>query len=119
MDGTPSSVGSSRDFVQATLLAWKLDELVDTATLLTSELATNVVLHARTSFRLSIVLDGDVTIEVSDGSTAEPVVGDNDPAAERGRGLQVIDALASKWGTRPDGDGKTVWFSLDIPLDLR
>ena len=119
MDGTPASVGSSRGFVQATLLAWQLESLVDTATLLTSELATNVVLHARTGFRLSIVLDGDLTIEVWDGSTTEPVSGEMDPSAERGRGLQVIQALADRWGTRPDGEGKTVWFALNLPLDLR
>lgn len=117
LDATPAAVGSSRRFVQATLLAWKLDSLVDTATLLTSELVTNVVLHARMPFRLSITLDDDVTVEVADGSTAEPVRAEGDPTAERGRGLQVVDALADRWGTRLEEAGKTVWFSLDIPPD--
>jgi anti-sigma regulatory factor (Ser/Thr protein kinase) len=116
MDGTPTSVGSSRAFVQATLEAWKLDVLVDTAVLLTSELVTNVVLHARTRCRVSIALDGCVTIEVSDGSEAQPVTSQSDPVAERGRGLHVVSALADRWGTRPEDQGKTVWFALDLPI---
>ena len=115
MDGTPSSVGSARAFVEATLSAWSLGELIDTATLLTSELATNAVLHARTSYRLSIVLDDDLTIEVADGSSALPAGGAPDPQAERGRGLIVLDHLADRWGTRSEHAGTTVWFALDLP----
>lgn len=117
MDGAPASVASSRAFVQATLAAWKLAPLVDTAVLLTSELATNVVLHARTPFRLSILLEECLTIEVSDGSAGPPVVTDSAPTAERGRGLQVVSALADRWGTRQEERGKTVWFTLDLPAD--
>lgn len=115
MDGTPSSVGSARAFVEATLSAWNLEPLIDTATLLTSELATNAVLHARTPFRLSIVLDTDLVIEVTDGSADLPREGEADPGAERGRGLQVLANLADRWGTRTEREGKTIWFALDLP----
>jgi anti-sigma regulatory factor (Ser/Thr protein kinase) len=115
MEGISSSVASARAFVEATLAAWDLEDLVDTATLLTSELATNAILHARTPFRLSILLDGDLTIEVADGSPDQPAADQADPGAERGRGLQVLNALADRWGTRPEAEGKTVWFSLDLP----
>ena len=34
--------------------------------------------------------------------------------SDAGRGLLLVDALAADWGTCPAGDGKSVWFSLDI-----
>ena len=37
--------------------------------------------------------------------------GEND---EGGRGLYLVDQLASRWGSRPTTDGKAVWF--EIPL---
>ncbi|WP_329051059.1 ATP-binding protein [Streptomyces violaceus] len=36
------------------------------------------------------------------------------PEQERGRGLLITDALASRWGTRQSGDGLTVWAEVFI-----
>ena len=37
-----------------------------------------------------------------------------DPTRERGRGLAIVEALATQWGVEPRHDGKTVWFALDL-----
>ncbi len=34
---------------------------------------------------------------------------------EGGRGLYLVEQLATRWGSRPTSDGKAVWF--EIPLD--
>lgn len=93
----------------------------DLAVVLT-ELVTNAVEHARTPLTVTVSLhhgpghvDGAgpvVRIEVADGSTAPPVPQPLDPWATRGRGLQMIDALATRWGHTAVAGGKTVWAEL-------
>lgn len=88
----------------------------DTAVLLATELVTNAVEHGRGSAYLdAAVQDSAIRLEVSDSSTIaprpNPEVGELD---ERGRGLLLIEALASRWGVLPRSDGKTVWCELDI-----
>ncbi len=96
-------------------------DLVDTATLLTSELVTNAVLHAETDVIVSIHQgDGRVRVDVADGSPVEPVRKGYRTDAVIGRGLTLFDRLASAWGTRPIiPTGKIVWFELpvDAPSD--
>lgn len=115
LDGGPASVRKARAFVDATLAAWHLEELRDVAVLLTSELATNAVVHARTPFRLTVQLDGVVTVEVADGSPGVPKVEEAVVDDDRGRGLALVEKLASSWGSRTEGSGKTVWFVLELP----
>ena len=55
-EGNPASVRVARDFVAATLAAWDLDDLSEVAALCTSEVATNAVRHAGSTFRPQ---DGD------------------------------------------------------------
>ena len=33
---------------------------------------------------------------------------------EGGRGLYLVDQLATRWGSRPTQDGKAVWFEIPI-----
>ncbi len=110
----PGSVVAARAFVRAELSLDCPDELVDTATLLTSELVTNAVLHARTMVRLTVELVRDgVRIAVTDGSPARPVVRSYGTDAPTGRGMQLVERLARRWGVDSvDGNGKTVWFEL-------
>ncbi|MFC6046092.1 ATP-binding protein [Nocardioides hankookensis] len=88
----------------------------DTAVLLATELVTNAVEHGRGDAQLDAAVQDDVIrLEVTDSSTVVPRpntgVSDLD---ERGRGLLLIDALASRWGVQPRQDGKTVWCELDL-----
>lgn len=116
LEGAPSSVRRARAFVDVTLRSWQLDELCEPAVLLTSELATNAVLHARTPFRVAVQLDPDsVSVEVTDGSPGSPAPVPAPPDTDRGRGLRLVSLLATDWGVRPAAPGKTVWFVMARP----
>jgi len=52
-------------------------------------------------------------IWVSDDSPEIPVPRVPTVEAVTGRGLMIVDALASSWGVEPNGSGKTVWFEID------
>ncbi len=90
------------------------DEVVDTVELLTSELVTNAVVHARSAPELLVrVGDRVVHIEVCDGSANPPTRRRRDPEAASGRGIAIVEELAATWGVLqvPD-DGKRVWFEV-------
>lgn len=116
-EGHPRDVAAARRFLRATLQAWGVDDdTADTATLCLSELVTNAIIHTGAGCEVRVVLDDGVLITtVRDGgsSTLAPSSGSDDPLAVHGRGLQVIHALASRWGSELDTVGTTVWFVLD------
>lgn len=88
-------------------------ELVDDAVLLTSELVSNAVLHGEPPLFLAVRADDDaVTVAVTDASAAEPAPPPvaSQPDEARGRGLRIVDYLASAWGVERGDTGKTVWF---------
>jgi anti-sigma regulatory factor (Ser/Thr protein kinase) len=86
---------------------------VDTAELLTSELATNAVVHGHTSFDVSISHgEGLLRIAVSDGNDHHPAVRAPDYADLHGRGMQLVEHLADSWGSTGHYPGKTVWFDI-------
>ena len=87
-----------------------------TAELLISELASNAVRHARTPFEVRVWADRTcLHAEVIDGSADLPVLGDGSVDAEQGRGLRILDSLASAWGVDVRSGAKAVWFALDTP----
>jgi anti-sigma regulatory factor (Ser/Thr protein kinase) len=112
----PESVPRARRFVCAALAALGADGACDAAETLVSELATNVVLHARTSFTVEVKRDGAaVRVEVLDSSPAAPRSRDYGVDATTGRGLRLIASLSTHWGVEPAGAGKSVWF--ELPAD--
>jgi histidine kinase-like protein len=67
---------------------------------------------ARISLNLTAASDL-VRIEVHDFACAPvPPAPDREGADEAGRGLAVVDALASRWGWQPSPFGKVVWCEL-------
>lgn len=81
--------------------------------LLVSELVTNAVVHARPPVHLSIDIDRWRTrIEVSDAVGRVPHARSADRGAPGGRGLALVETLATQWGTTMSDDGKSVWFEL-------
>jgi anti-sigma regulatory factor (Ser/Thr protein kinase) len=115
----PASVGEARTFVRSVLVDWGLEDAVEVVTLLVSELATNAVLHARTNY--AVVLSkgtDDLRVEVLDGSSVPPRHRQNSVAAATGRGVAMVDQLATSWGTHQSaelaGFAKGVWFT--VPL---
>jgi anti-sigma regulatory factor (Ser/Thr protein kinase) len=112
-----ASVPRARRFV-ADQLSDLAVETVDLARLLVSEVVTNAVLHARTAATL-IVDRGDSTVkvQVEDSNPLLPVIRSHGPEAGTGRGLQVLDRLASDWGTNQHKGGKVVWFEIPTSLE--
>jgi anti-sigma regulatory factor (Ser/Thr protein kinase) len=109
-----SSAGGARRFVRATLEAWDLAELDEVASLLVSELVSNVVLHAETDLDLLLRRsEGRVRVEVHDRNPRLPERKFYSPTAATGRGLVFIAELAQAWGAEPTPGGKSVWFELD------
>jgi CheY-like chemotaxis protein len=88
--------------------------IIDNAELLVSELVTNSVVHASSSPTVDIqVTATSVRVEVRDDDPTLPEIHQPDPERTGGRGLFLVDQIASRWGVEPSGDGKVVWFELD------
>jgi anti-sigma regulatory factor (Ser/Thr protein kinase) len=109
----PASAAAARAMVGAVVTA---SEAAERAILLTSELVSNVVLHARTEVELTVRRDaGVVRVEVGDHNPAAmPIVKDYDRTAVTGRGLQLVAALADRWGVETSDVGKVVWFEIAL-----
>ncbi len=89
-------------------------ETLETVELMVSQLASNCVLHADSRFDLSIILTaGEIRVEATDHGGGEPCLRSPEPTDLTGRGLLIVDALASVWGVEHRGvPGKTVWFAI-------
>jgi anti-sigma regulatory factor (Ser/Thr protein kinase) len=88
--------------------------VVETATLLISEVVSNAVKHGTGPLSLYVAeVSGGWQLRVSDCSEETPVVRENSLDREGGRGLMLVEILARAWGTdaHPHG-GKDVWFTL-------
>lgn len=109
----PAAVRGARHELDRWLRAQGRSEQADTASLLLSELLTNVVLHARTSATVRITLEGDcLRVVVSDGAPGLPSRRRPANDSVTGRGLLIVDAMSDAWGVEPDQSGKSVWFEL-------
>ena len=84
----------------------------DVLLLLTSELVTNAVIHARTPIELGMtVTDLSLVVTVHDADLGHREL--PGPARDGGRGLDLVHALADAHDmVRHPGDGKTAWFRL-------
>ncbi len=118
--GRPEEVSGARAFVARTLSAVGKTPAVDadTATLLTSELVTNAILHTASGApggTVTIVVvdvaDGVLIEVIDDGSAGTPVVKD-DLLTTNGHGLYLVQQLTAQWGYLRDLAGTTVWFHL-------
>jgi anti-sigma regulatory factor (Ser/Thr protein kinase) len=113
------SARHARTFVADQLGVHRLDHLVDDATLVVSELVTNAVLHARTHLVVAISeLPDRLRLAVHDNSGVLPVMGSAEADHTSGRGMTIVDACATDWGTERDAQGhKCVWatFSTSAP----
>ncbi len=109
-------VAQARRFVRDTLIGWGADDAVDDAVLLTSELATNAIVHAGTPFEVICrAEESSVQIEVVDGDPSRtlPAPGrGSGPHRISGRGLIMPVMLAAAWGVSYAAGSKTVWFRL-------
>ncbi|MFJ8979085.1 ATP-binding protein [Streptomyces sp. NPDC102282] len=120
----PAGVGQARHRMREQLRSNGVsDTVVDDAVLILSELLSNACRHGRPLGQQAEVGDGDIraawrvdregdlTVEVTDGGgPTRPVPATPSVTARGGRGLNIISALARKWGVRDDTAGEvTVW----------
>ena len=112
----PGAARRARDVVTESCVRWEAPQLIWPATMIVSELVSNVVEHARTMMRLDVVLrPSSLYVAVHDASSARPVL--RDPGAVStpgGRGLQFVRALSTAWGYNADANGKIVWATLAL-----
>ena len=94
-------------------------ELIDDATLVASELVANSVNAGGDEVRLDLAIHRNrVFMTVSDNAIGTPELQHVSPESTSGRGLRVVDQLASSWGVFPIDDGKGVWTEITVPRDL-
>lgn len=113
-----SSVSRARQFVKQHLREWSIDEPLDDALLVVSELAANALTHAHSSYRIRLSATAHVLrIEVDDSGAGTPEPQPLTDTEEHGRGLHLVDALAVSWGMEAgDEGGKRVWAELARPV---
>jgi anti-sigma regulatory factor (Ser/Thr protein kinase) len=117
----PTAPRAAREFVNRTLLDWRLSQQIPAAAIVVSELVTNAMTHAGSDIDLTVSeYRQSVRVAVRDRSHELPVErpGGMD---RKGRGLAIVAGLSSAWGVlhHPDG-GKVVWAVLDAsPRPLR
>jgi anti-sigma regulatory factor (Ser/Thr protein kinase) len=103
---------SARETLRAVLGTWADEGIRADAALLLTELVANCVRHARSAMVIRLTVEPDLLrAEVRDGSVLNPLP--REPDEHGGRGVLILDALASSWGVvEHPGAGKTVWFEL-------
>lgn len=85
------------------------------AKLLTTEVVTNAIRHARGTQAVIVRVRRNklVRVEVVDeGPMFDPQPQTTSTRAGSGQGLRLVDGVASAWGVEPDEAGKKVWFEL-------
>ncbi|MFD7409730.1 SpoIIE family protein phosphatase [Streptomyces sp. NPDC059866] len=114
-------VKTARKFVRDCLKGWELEAAADDLELMASEVVTNALVHADSHVELRLRQYPDrIRLEVRDSDVTPPVPSslsareDENPQAEHGRGLLIVDALG-EWGSSPSGRGKVVWCERAIP----
>lgn len=81
--------------------------------LLASELATNAVRYAHAPVVVWLGRRSDrIVLSVEDASHAPATVRHPGALDEGGRGLELVDALAERWGERDLPEGKLVWAEI-------
>jgi anti-sigma regulatory factor (Ser/Thr protein kinase) len=115
LEAQPVSAVLARYFVADLLTSRAVPETVlDDAVLLTDELVSNAVQHASGAIEVVVIVDHDrIRVTVSDDSQEPPVKKEISPDSTSGRGLLLVDLIASRWGVTPTAaGGKDVWFEL-------
>ncbi|MCU1591780.1 MAG: anti-sigma regulatory factor (Ser/Thr protein kinase) [Frankiales bacterium] len=107
--------GAARAATRSVLPRWRLAALLDPVLLVVSELVGNAVRHGRPPVGLRLQKAGrGVTVGVHDEASTPPALAEAAPDAESGRGMLLVDAVASEFGVEQiDGDGKVVWAHVD------
>lgn len=113
LDPGPASAGRARQAVRQACADTAV--AIDAVVLCTSELVTNAILHGVPPIELEILVGSDsVRVGVHDAGVRDverrrTMSSD----ASSGRGLEIVDTLASRWGAERTGAGNLAWFEID------
>jgi anti-anti-sigma regulatory factor/anti-sigma regulatory factor (Ser/Thr protein kinase) len=137
----PGATARARAVVDGACARWGLAASADTAALIVTELVANAVEHAGTTIRVAVSLrerhlhlavhdgsarpvrrSGDEPLDDLSGDLSSHLSGDLSGGADGdqddddiGRGLLIVEGLASSWGWMPTAEGKVVWATLRRP----
>jgi DNA-binding NarL/FixJ family response regulator len=115
LDASAAAPGQARHFVRG-LLGDTDASVLSTVELLVTELVTNAIVHASSTPTVDVFVAADnVRVAVRDDDPSMPRPRRPDPNKAGGRGMVLLDELATTWGADPDDDGKVVWFEIDLP----
>ena len=93
-------------------------ETLTVMVLLVSEVVTNAVAHAVPPVSLIIHINEErARVEVRDCARELPIIKRPPPTQPGGRGVALVDMLATRWGVgydELDGQLKSVWFELAL-----
>ncbi|MFF9195603.1 ATP-binding protein [Streptomyces sp. NPDC014779] len=113
----PAEVGRARRWARSRLAGSGIEEdepLAETLVLLISELVTNAVVHTGCPAVLRMLFGGGgVRVEVADASDRPPRPRHAEGEDTNGRGLELVDGLADRWGWQREGAGKSIWCEVD------
>ncbi|MFD5827186.1 ATP-binding protein [Lentzea sp. NPDC060358] len=97
------------------------DDLLDDILLVCTELVSNAYDHACGPRDVRVARDAGgrvIRVEVDDASPRVlPTPGVSSIGSFRGRGMTLVNALASDWGVRTGGERKTVWAEFAVGAD--
>jgi anti-sigma regulatory factor (Ser/Thr protein kinase) len=112
----PTAVACGRLHAKNVLHEWRLSRAAEDAAILVSELLTNSVNASclqGSSVRLRLLADhSQLIIEAWDRNPRPPQPRQADYLDEGGRGLNVVAAIADRWGYYRSGNWKVVWAEL-------
>ncbi|MDJ0385655.1 ATP-binding protein [Streptomyces sp. G-G2] len=113
----PAEVGRARRWARSRLAGCGIGDdepLAETLVLLISELVTNAVVHTGCPAVLRMLFGGPgVRVEVADASDRPPAPRHAEGGDTNGRGLELVDGLADRWGWQREGAGKRIWCEID------
>lgn len=111
-----SSAREARQFVDSVLHEWKCDAQIDRLQLVVSELVTNALLHAGSATEVHLVrTQSRLRLEVCDYGRGLPAIRSvHDGEVQGGRGLAIVEQLATAWGVSEWREGKCIWVEVDV-----
>ncbi|MFP5371306.1 MAG: ATP-binding protein [Actinomycetes bacterium] len=106
-----SANAQARALVESACGDWGVAGRFPDATLVTTELVTNAVMHAAGTSVFIVSLDRHgLHVAVRDGSpSGTRAIRTGTDLSGAGRGLHLVAELSRAWGVAPHADGKTVW----------
>jgi anti-sigma regulatory factor (Ser/Thr protein kinase) len=108
-----ASIAEARNQVADYVGTGSFAALCEDVRLMVSELVTNAIVHASSGCQVTVGWGGEVLrIDVADRSDAPPELQPQTLTEANGRGLFIVQSLATRWGVERTGSGKSVWFEL-------